>query len=244
MISVEKGSTIGEFDLYDYGLPTTKGYLEHSLSAGGNDNPTLPKNREYLKIYGIDKNGQTIVYGYVYFTLYVNEDGLPVSHYIGSKVMEDFRGKGLGDLLMSVYLYYSYDSGFYYVESKTRQKKLDILALMQKYGFRVNNPEAYDNGESTKAYKNNMVVDIYKKNSGGLYYRFKTKKAENIYMSMQAKTLEDYSYLPSFDSTTDPSVLDDYEHIGWMVTPYGEYERTTDDNLLVYQNLEKSGFSK
>lgn len=36
MASIEKGKIIGEFDLYDYGLPTTKGYLFHQVSNGGN----------------------------------------------------------------------------------------------------------------------------------------------------------------------------------------------------------------
>ena len=46
MASIEKGSIIGEFDLYDYGLPTTKGYLLHQISNGGNSGTKYPENRE------------------------------------------------------------------------------------------------------------------------------------------------------------------------------------------------------
>lgn len=184
MPSIEKGKIIGEFDLYEYGLPTTKGYLFHQISHGGNDRSEYPENREYLRIIGFDKNNQMIEYGYVYFMLYKTKDGIPVSKYIGSKVFENYRNKGLGDLLMSIYLFYSYDNGFTYAESTTRQRKLDILSLMNKYGFKVKEPEKYDNGERITFYKNYMVVDIYKENKGGIYYRFKTNKAEKIYKNI------------------------------------------------------------
>ena len=94
----------------------------------------------------------------------------------------------MGDLLMSIYLYYSYDNGFAFVESTTRQRKFDLLSLMNKYGFRVKTPEVYD-GERITMFKNNMVVDIFKQNKGGLYYRFKTRKAEEIYKRSNAKVL-------------------------------------------------------
>ena len=119
--------------------------------------------------------------------LYINKYGIPVSKYIGSKVFENFRKKGLGDLLMSIYLYYSYDNGFNYVGSTTRQRKLDLLSLMDKYGFKVINPEKYDYGERITLLKNNMVVDIYKQNKGSIYYRFKTNKAENLYKKIILK---------------------------------------------------------
>ena len=119
----DKGKIIGEFDLYDYGLPTNKGYLFHQLSHGGNDGDLYPKNREYLRIIGFDKDNKIIEYGYIYFMLYTSKEGLKTSSYIGSKVIDDYRGKGLGDLLMSTYLYYSYDNGFSSVESTTRQKE-------------------------------------------------------------------------------------------------------------------------
>ena len=58
---------------------------------------------------------------------------------------------------MSIYLFYSYDNGFHYVETTTRQRKLDILSIMDKYGFRVKKPEKYDYGERITLLKNNMV---------------------------------------------------------------------------------------
>ena len=143
----EKGTIIGEFDLYDYGLPTTKAYLYHVVTKGDNDGGKYPGNREYLRIIGITANQQKIQYGYVYFMLYKDAEGLPLSQYIGSNVDKEYRNKGLGNLLMSIYLYYSYDKGFKFIESSTRQRKLDLLSLMHRYGFRVKKPEDYDNGE-------------------------------------------------------------------------------------------------
>ena len=239
MATLEKGHIIGEFDLSDYGLPTTKAYLLHQISNGGNYGDGYPENREYLRIVGITKDNKVIEYGYVYFNLHMSLEGIPLSQYIGSKVLEDYRGKGLGDLLMSVYLYYSYDKGFTYVESNTRQRKLDILSLMNKYNFSVKNPEKYDNGERISLFRNNMVVDIMKETHGGIYYRFKTKKAEEIYRRNNAKISNNYHYMASLEEEPNP---DDYKKLGWIV-PNEDYERTTNDTTMVEDNLHKSGLS-
>jgi hypothetical protein len=53
---------------------------------------------------------------------------------------------------------------------------------MNKYGFRVKQPELYDNGNRITMYKNNMVVDIYKDEDGKTYFRFKTRKANDSYV--------------------------------------------------------------
>ena len=243
MGSIEKGKIIGEFDLYDYGLPTNRGYLFHQISNGGNDGDNYPNNREYLRIIGFDSNNKIIEYGFVYFMLYITKDGIPVSKYIGSKVVEDYRGKGLGDLLMSIYLYYSYDKGFTYMETTTRQRKLDILSLMNKYGYRVKTPEKYDYGERMTIYKNNMVIDIYKQNNGEIYYRFKTNKAENNYRKNNAKIADGYKYLPSMEVIDNTDKMNDYKRLGWIV-PNEDYERIVNDNEIVESHLDKSHFSK
>ena len=242
MASIENGQIIGEFDLYDYGLPTTKGYLFHQVSNGGNSGEKYPKNREYLRIIGFDKNNQMIIYGYVYFMLYVTKEGIPVSQYIGSKVIEEYRNKGLGDLLMSVYLYYSYDRGFAFVESVTRQRKLDILSLMNKYGFRVKQTEKYENGGKVTFLKNYMVVDIYKQNKGGIYYRFKTRRAENIYKRNNAKIADGYNYLDPLEEQ-DSDDINDFKKLGWIV-PNEDYVKTENSDDIINDNLNKSSFSK
>ncbi len=240
MFQTEKGTIIGEFDLYDYGLPTTKGYLLHQVSNGGNNGDKYPENREYLRIIGFTKDNQIIEYGYVYFMLYTTKEGIPISEYIGLKVFEDYRNKGLGDLLMSVYLYYSYDNGFTFAQSTTKQRKLDLLSLMNKYGFTVKKPEKYDNGERTTLLGNQMVVDIFKYNEGGIYYQFKTTKAEQLYRRNNYKVADNYKYLSSQEIAPNPI---DYKKVGWTV-PLEEYERTNNDDTLVEDNLAKSGFSK
>lgn len=239
-----KGKIIGEFDLYDFGLPTTKGYLYHQISHGGNDGGAYPQNREYLRIIGLTNDNQIIEYGYIYFMLFTNEEGLKVSSYIGSKVIEPYRNKGLGDLLMSVYLFYSYDNGFEVVESTTRQRKLDLLSLMNKYGFKVKEPEKYEDGERITMYKNNMVVDIYKKKNKGIYYRFKTKHAEEIYRRNNSKVSENYRYLGAPDDPNSDIILSDYSKLGWVV-PNEEYKKDQDKekDKQIEDNLEKSGFS-
>ena len=238
-MSIEKGNIIGEFDLYDYDLPITKCFLFHQVAHGDNWGNEYPPTRDYLRIIGFTEDDKVIEYGYVYFSLYTSEDGLPISQYIGSQVFEEYRGKGLGDLLMSIYLYYSYDSGFSFVESTTRQKKLDILALMNKYGFTVKDPEKYHDGEMTAILKNKMVVDIYKQNRNGLYYRFKTTKAEDLYRRANAKIAENYNYL---DPLGSDNIVGLYK-VGWVV-PGEEYERTLDDYKIIKKDLVRSGFSK
>ena len=240
MTSIEKGKIIGEFDLYDYGLPTTKGYLVHQISHGGNTGEQYSDNRDYLRIIGFDNNNHIIEYGYIYFMLHTTKDGIPVSQYIGSKVNELYRGKGLGDLLMSIYLYYSYDNGFTFVESITRQRKLDLLSLMSKYGFTVKNPELYENGERITLLKNNMVIDIFKQKKGGIYYRFKTNKAEQIYRRNNAKIEGNYKYIESQEVNPNPLK---FKKLGWIV-PNEDYERNTSDTSIIENNLNKSGFSK
>lgn len=175
--------------------------------------------------------------------LYTTKDGIPVSKYIGSKVLEKYRNKGLGDLLMSIYLYYSIDNGFPYAESTTRQRKLDLLSLMNKYGFRVKKPENYDYGERVTLLKNNMVVDVYKQNVGGIYYRFKTNKAEDLYRKNNAKVAGNYNYLASMEETKSSGEMNAFKKVGWVV-PNEEYERSIDDNEIVEKHLDKSGFSR
>lgn len=242
MASIEKGKIIGEFDLYDYGLPTKKGYLFHQISNGGNFGEGYPENRDYLRIIGFDKENKIIEYGFVYFMLYTTKEGIPISKYIGSKVNQNYRNKGLGDLLMSIYLFYSYDNGFHYVETTTRQRKLDILSIMDKYGFRVKKPEKYDYGERITLLKNNMVVDIYKHNKDGIYYRFKTNKAENIYRKNNAKIEGNYNYLPSQEEKNTHNENNDYKKIGWVV-PNEDYEIKKDNNEIIETHLDKSHFS-
>ena len=238
-----KGNIIGEFDLYDYGLPTTKGFLFHQLSNGGNDGEKYPHNREYLRIIGFLDDGSIVEYGYIYFMLYTDTEGLKISSYIGSKVDENFRNKGLGDLLMTVYLYYSYDNGYNSVESTTRQRKLDLLSLMNKYGFEVENPALYDNGERITIYKNRMVVDIYKVLKDGIYYQFKTKKAEEIYRRVNAKISGGYRYLEALDQS---NIGINGIKLGWIVP--GEHyvlsNQAESKKILIASNLKKSGFSR
>ena len=240
MTTIENGNIIGEFDLYDYGLPTKKAYLYHQLTNGGNEGNRFPKNREYLRIIGFTKDNQIIEYGFIYFMFHKTQEGLPLSQFIGSKVFDEYRNKGLGDLLMSIYLYYSYDKGFTIVESITRQRKLDILSLMNKYGFRVKNPSNYNEGERISLFRNNMVVDIYKQNIGGTFYQFKTSKAENIYKKNNYKIANNYQFLPSKENNSN---LDGYEKLGWIV-PNEEYLRTQEDNNIIHDHLDKSSFSK
>ena len=240
MKTIENGNLIGEFDLYDYGLQTKKGYLFHQVTSGGNTGSAYPENREYLRIVGFANDGSIIEYGYIYFMLYTSEEGIPLSKFIGTKVWDQYKGKGLGDLLMSIYLYYSYDNGFTFVESTTRQRKLDILSLMNKYGFTVKEPEKYEDGERITLYKNNMVVDIYKQNKGRIYYKFKTSKAENIYKKNNAKVAYNYEYLNAESSSDE---LEDFKKLGWVV-PNEDYERTNSDNTIVEDHLNKSGFSR
>ena len=243
MYSVKKGNIIGEFDLYDYWLPTTKGYLFHQVTNGGNSGNKYPANKEYLRIIGLTIYNQIIEYSYVYFMLYITKEGLSISKYIGCKVFENYRNKGLGDLLMSMYLYYSYDNGFRFIESTTRQRKLDVLSLMSKYGFRVKEPEKYNDGERITLFRNNMVVDIYKQNEGGLYYRFKTSKAEELYRKNNAKIAVNYNYLSSQTHSQNSDDIQGYKKLGWIV-PNEEYERIITDDSIIESNLDKSGFSK
>ena len=89
-------------------------------------------------------------------------------------------------------------------------------------------------------YRNNMVVDIFKENKGGLYYRFKTRKAENIYKQRNAKVAHNYQYLSSQEEDLDTS---DFRKLGWVV-PSEDYEIVTRDDSLMENHLDKSGFSK
>ena len=242
---LEKGKIIWEFDLYDYNLPSKKAYLVHQITTRWNFGNNYPENRDYLKIIGFTKNNEKIVYGYIYFMLYTNNEGLKLSSYIGSKVNEEFRNKNLWNLLMSIYLFYSYDNGYLSFETITKQRKLDLLYLMNKYGFRVKYPQLYENGDRITMYKNNMVVDIYRDNKNGIYFRFKTKKAEEIYRERNRRILwsEDYRYLSHTDE--QPIIINPqfYSKLGWCV-PNETYTRQDQDNTLVDFHLTKSGFSK
>ena len=113
---------------------------------------------------------------------------------------------------------------------------------MDKYGFRVKKPEKYDYGERITLLKNNMVVDIYKHNKDGIYYRFKTNKAENIYRKNNAKIEGNYNYLPSQEEKNTHNENNDYKKIGWVV-PNEDYEIKKDNNEIIETHLDKSHFS-
>ena len=144
---------------------------------------------------------------------------------------------------MSIYLYYSYDNGFELIESTTRQRKLDILSIMHKYGFRVKNPEIYDNGSRITLFRNKMVVDIFKQDKGGLYYRFKTSKAEKIYRNNNFKISGEYNYLSPEEESFSDEEIKEYRKLGWIV-PNEDYEVKDQDDIIIVNNLNKSGFSK
>ena len=240
------GTIIGEFDLYDYGLRTKKAYLVHQIAYGWNKWDIYPQTREYLKIVWFTENNEKIVYGYVYFMLYTDKEGLKRSAYIGSKVDEQYRGKGLGDLLMSIYLFYSHENWFISFESITRQRKLDLLYLMNKYGFKVKQSNLYDNGNRISMYKNNMVIDILKDEQRGVCFRFKTRKAENLYRQKNGRIAwsENYRYLPPLDDELNTISYELYINLGWVVPNEGYVIPTEPNNALMKQNLHKSWFSK
>lgn len=240
---------IGDFIIDNPNIPYMNAYLLFASYSGGNERGNLPNNREYLRIVGNDSSGNIIQYGYVYFTLYVDSDGVKRSSYIGCKVEPEYRGMGFADLLMSVYLYFSYDSGYRVIDSVTKQRKLDVLSLMNRYGFEVANPGIYQGGERISVNGNKMVVDIMKsKKFDGVYYRFKSCKQENLYRDNNIKIADSYNYLDPLD------VQDDFEFskkrfkkVGWVV-PYEDYvmdlKRSDEVEKRIMSNLNRSSFSR
>ena len=80
-----------------------------------------------------------------------------------------------------------------------------------------------------------MVVDIYKQKKGGIYYRFKTKKAENIYKKIMLKQLV-YKYLSPLEDTQDSSEVNSFIKIGWIVHNE-EYNRAKDSgDIIISEN--------
>ena len=79
-----------------------------------------------------------------------------------------------------------------------------------------------------------------KQNKGGIYYRFKTNKAEKKYREDNSKISDNYNYLESQETNPNP---EGYKKLGWVV-PSEEYKRTAKDNSIIENNLKKSGFSK
>lgn len=240
---------IGSFILDNMNLPYMDAYLVFSCYHGGNDGGNLPGNREYLRILGRNMDGDVVQYGYVYFTLYQDSDGLKRSCYIGAKVEDEYRGMGFADLLMSVYLYFSYDMGYRYIESITKQRKLDILSLMNRYGFMVSDSASYGGGERLTLNGNKMVVDVFKsKKFDGIYYRFKSSKQEYQYRNNNSKISDGYNYLTPFDEQDDFEFSKmRFKKVGWVV-PYEDYvmdlSRKDDVSRRVIGSLGKSNFSR
>lgn len=250
MLAVKNNEKIiGDFIIDNPNVPFMNAYLLYSSYGGGNDNNILPNNREYLRIVSFDNSGKLIQYGYVYFTLYTDSDGIKRSNYIGAKVEPEFRGMGFADLLMSVYLYFSYDSGYKVIDSVTKQRKLDILSLMNRYGFEVANSSLYQGGERVVINKNKMVVDVMKsKKFSGVYYRFKTSKQENLYRNNNIKISDDYNYLDPLDEEDDFELNRmKFKKVGWVV-PYEDYvldlSRRNEVEDRVISSLGKARFSR
>lgn len=250
MVAVkENEKIIGDFIIDNPNVPFMNAYLLHASYVGGNENNNLPNNREYLRIVGVDGNGNLIQYGYVYFTLYTDSNGIKRSNYIGAKVEPEFRGMGFADLLMSVYLYFSYDSGYRVIDSMTKQRKLDILSLMNRYGFEVANSSMYQGGERITINKNKMVIDIMKsKKFSGVYYRFKTGKQENLYRDNNLKVADNYNYLEPLDEQDDFEFNRmRFKKVGWVV-PYEDYvldlSRRNEIENRVIGTLGKARFSR
>ncbi len=240
---------IGDFIIDNPNIPYMNAYLLFSSYQGGNNHSNLPDNREYLRIVGTDSKGNIIQYGYIYFTLHIDKDGIKKSSYIGAKVEPEFRGMGFADLLMSVYLYFSYDSGYHIIDSVTKQRKLDILSLMNRYGFMVADQDTYQNGERITVNGNKMVIDIMKsKKFEGVYYRFKTYKQENLYRDNNIKVANNYNYLDPLDTQDDFELSKmRFKKIGWVV-PYEDYildTRKKDEiEKRIKNNLNKASFSR
>lgn len=250
MIAIKSNEKIiGDFIIENSDIRYMNAYLVFSSYSGGNSHSNLPNNREYLRIVGCDGTGNIIQYGYVYFTLYVDSDGVKRSSYIGAKVEPEFRGMGFADLLMSVYLYFSYDSGYMVIDSVTKQRKLDILSLMNRYGLEVANSDVYQGGERVTVNGNKMVVDIMKsKKFDGIYYRFKTGKQENLYRDNNVMIADGYNYLEPLDMQDDFEFSKKrFKKVGWVV-PYEDYiinlNRGSEIERRVISNLNKANFSR
>lgn len=145
-----------------------------------------PKEKiHHINLKNIEGN-QDKTCGYVYFKLHEEEIGEKWSFYIGQYVDINYRGLGLGNILMALYLYFCYENGYTSFKTCTTQRKLDILSVMNLFGFKVKNPEKYANGDSDKIIHNNkMVVDVMKKtNEHGVFFSFKTPEAEAIYRKL------------------------------------------------------------
>ena len=126
---------------------------------------------------------------------------------------------------------------------------------MHKYGFRVKNEKDYNYGERITLFKNKMVVDFFKGNPSGVRFRFKTGKAEGIYMDRNRNLgVDRFDLLPPQDSPLGESAKG-CKYIGWFVPGEEYYGKHTmialrntpngePDESLVGKILKKGGFSR
>ncbi len=97
-------------------------------------------DRYYIRL-NIIKNGQIINQGYIYF--YLNSN-LNESKFIGIGVKEEFRNNGIASLLISSWIKFCLDEGFYNLKTNLKQKKPFILYLLKKYNFELADIDKYD----------------------------------------------------------------------------------------------------
>lgn len=102
-------------------------YIKKSVDDGSG------RDKYYLQLYTLI-NGEPVMQGFIYFYLDFKNSAC---HFIGMRVIEQYRNLNIGSLLVSVWIDFCLNYGIEYIGVNHKQNKPFLLYMLKKYSFDV-----------------------------------------------------------------------------------------------------------
>lgn len=160
-------------------------YIEKSFCKQTNS------DQYFIKAYKLE-NDCLICQGYIYF--YIDKKNKS-STYIGTKVKEEYRNKGVASLLTSSWIKFCLDNDIYNLNTNKKQRKPFLLYMLKTYSFELDDVNKYASSK--------FNIHICKKEDEFIKYLFfeNLRQKEN-FMRGKIYLADNYQVLDEMDQNT------------------------------------------
>lgn len=160
-------------------------YIEKSFCKQSNS------EQYFIKIYKLENN-ILICQGYIYF--YVDKENKS-STYIGTRVKEEYRNKGIASLLTSSWIKFCLDNDIYNLNTNKKQRKPFLLYMLKTYSFELDDVDKYDTSR--------FNIHICKKEDEFTkYLLFDNMRQKETFMNGKIYLADNYQVLDQLNSGT------------------------------------------
>lgn len=160
-------------------------YIEKSFCKQTNS------DNYFIKAYKLE-NDCLICQGYIYF--YIDKKNNS-STYIGTKVKEEYRNKGVASLLTSSWIKFCLDNDIYNLNTNKKQRKPFLLYALKTYSFELDDVNKY-------AYSKFNIHICKKEDELTKYLFFENLRQKENFMSGKIYSSDNYQVLDETDQNT------------------------------------------